>query len=83
MCTINLSFKKIQQKILRNGGEIRTFVHACSKTACSDILGDSPETKKVEKLNFSEIKIDLIYHHFDTILGRFEPQGMLQCTKQS
>ena len=46
-------------------------------------LGDFPETEKVEKLNFSEIKIDLIYHHFETIFRCFEPQGGLQNTEQS
>ena len=44
---------------------------------------DSPETKKDEKLSFSEIKMGSIYHPFNTILGCFEPQGRLQCTKQS
>ena len=79
----HLSFKKKSSKNIEKWLLNKNFRARTLENNVFGHFGDSPETEKVEKLSFSEIKIDSIYHHFDTILGCFEPQWRLQCTKQS
>ena len=51
------------------------------KSSAGD-FGDSPKMEEFGKLTFSEIKRELLYLCFDTILVYFGPQGDAQCVHQ-
>ena len=74
--------KPVQSKNIENWPRRRNFRERSHEKTVAGVFGDSPKMEELGKLTFSEIKRELPYLCFDTILMYFGPHGDAQCVHQ-
>ena len=79
---IGKRLKPVPSKNIENSSRNRNFRERGHEKNVAGVFGDSPKMEKVGKLNFSEIKMELPYLCFETILVYFGLQGDVQCVHE-